>query len=95
MVGHHETRTRWVVARRGCIVSIVTDAPKDAAVYRSQLDELNEIAHRTIEVQTMDVYGPLAPGYLRTEIDRLSFRPKSGGFTSPVLRGAAEGDLPR
>jgi cation diffusion facilitator family transporter len=43
----------WELApgRRGCIVSIVTDAPKDTAVYRSLLDGLHEIAHLTVEVQ--------------------------------------------
>jgi hypothetical protein len=30
--------------------------------------------------------------YLRSEIDRLSFRPKSDGFTSPVLQGQPEAD---
>jgi integrase len=50
------------------------------------------LRHSDIRV-TMDVYGHLAPGYLRTEIDRLSFRPKSEGFTSPVLQGSAEGDF--
>jgi integrase len=51
------------------------------------------LRHTDIRV-TMDVYGHLAPGYLRTEIDRLSFRPKSDGFTSPVLQGSPAGDLP-
>ena len=46
------------------------------------------LRHSDIRV-TMDVYGHLAPGYLRTEIDRLSFRPKSNGFTSPVYGIAA------
>ena len=50
------------------------------------------LRHSDIRV-TMDVYGHLAPGYLRTEIDRLSFRPKSNGFTSPVLQGPRDGDL--
>ena len=49
------------------------------------------LRHSDIRV-TMDVYGHLAPGYLRTEIDRLSFRPKSNGFTSPVLQGSPDGD---
>jgi hypothetical protein len=50
------------------------------------------LRHSDIRV-TMDVYGHLAPGYLRTEIDRLSFRPKSNEFTSPVLQGSPDGDL--
>jgi hypothetical protein len=29
-------------------------------------------------------YGYLAPGYLRDEMNRLSFRPKTDGFTSPA-----------
>jgi integrase len=33
------------------------------------------LRHSDIRV-TMDVYGHFAPGYLRSEIDRLSFRPK-------------------
>jgi len=43
----------WELApgRSGCIVSIVTDAPKDTEVYRSLLDGLDEIAHLTVEVQ--------------------------------------------
>ncbi len=49
------------------------------------------LRHSDIRV-TMDVYGHLAPGYLRTEIDRLSFRPKSNGFTSPVLQTQAVSD---
>ena len=49
------------------------------------------LRHSDIRV-TMDVYGHLAPGYLRTEIDRLSFRPKSSGFTSPVLQGSRDAD---
>ena len=51
------------------------------------------LRHSDIRV-TMDVYGHLAPGYLRTEIDRLSFRPKSDRFTSRVLQASPEGDLP-
>ena len=51
------------------------------------------LRHSDIRV-TMDVYGHLAPGYLRTEIDRLSFRPKSDRFTSPVLQASSVGDLP-
>jgi hypothetical protein len=35
-----------------------------------------------------------ALGYLRTEFDRLSFRPKSDGFTSPVLQGSPKEDFP-
>ena len=46
------------------------------------------LRHSDIRVTT-DVYGHLAPGYLRSEIDRLSFRPKSNGFTSPVLQDLA------
>jgi cation diffusion facilitator family transporter len=43
----------WDLApgRRGCIVSIVTEAPKDTAVYRSMLEGLHQISHLTVEVQ--------------------------------------------
>ena len=42
----------WELApgRQGCIVSIVTDAPKTTAAYRSVLGEFKDIAHLTIEV---------------------------------------------
>ena len=49
------------------------------------------LRHSDIRV-TMDVYGHLAPGYLRDEVNRLSFRPKTDGFTSPVLQGSGESD---
>ena len=51
------------------------------------------LRHSDIRV-TMDVYGHLAPGYLRTEIDRLSFLPKSDGITSPLFKARAKVDLP-
>jgi cation diffusion facilitator family transporter len=43
----------WEIApgKRSCIVSLVTEAPKDLAVYRSLLDDLRDIAHLTVEVQ--------------------------------------------
>ena len=43
----------WEIApgRRSCIVSLVTDAPKDTAVYRSLLDDLHGLSHLTLEVQ--------------------------------------------
>ena len=41
---------------------------------------------RAIELeQPQSGYAHLAPGYLRDEVNRLSFRPKTDGFTSPVL----------
>ena len=43
----------WELApgRRGCIVSLVTEAPEDTAVYKSRLDGVEGIAHLTVEVQ--------------------------------------------
>ena len=43
----------WEIApgKRSCIVSLVTEAPKDITVYRSMLDDLHDIAHLTVEVQ--------------------------------------------
>jgi cation diffusion facilitator family transporter len=43
----------WDLApgRRGCIVSLVTEAPQDTAVYRSMLDGVEGIAHLTVEVR--------------------------------------------
>ena len=66
--------------------------PKFAAYAGSRLASLGAspaavqriLRHSDISV-TMDVYGHLAPGYLRDEMNRLSFRPKTDGFTSPVL----------
>jgi integrase len=50
------------------------------------------LRHSDIRV-TMDVYSHLAPGYLKSEINRLSFRPKPSEFTSPVLPGPETPDL--
>ena len=50
------------------------------------------LRHSDIRV-TMDVYGHLALGYLRDEVNRLSFQPKTDGFTSPVLPSPGGGDL--
>jgi cation diffusion facilitator family transporter len=43
----------WELApgRRGCIVSLVTEAPEDTTVYKSLLDGIEGIAHLTVEVQ--------------------------------------------
>ena len=43
----------WDLApgQRGCIVSLVTEAPEDTAVYKSWLEGVEGIAHLTIEVQ--------------------------------------------
>jgi cation diffusion facilitator family transporter len=40
-----------VPGRRGCIVSLVTEAPQDATVYKSLLEGVDGIAHLTVEVQ--------------------------------------------
>jgi cation diffusion facilitator family transporter len=43
----------WDIApgKRSCIVSLVTESPKDIGVYRSLLDDLQDIGHLTVEVQ--------------------------------------------
>jgi len=51
----------WDLApgRRGCIVSIVSDAPQEIAVYRSLMEDFHDIAHLTIEVQRCPNHAPL------------------------------------
>lgn len=52
----------WELApgRRGCIVSLVTEAPEDTAVYKSLLEGIDGIAHLTIEVQRCPGHSPAA-----------------------------------
>jgi hypothetical protein len=59
---------------------------------------LQRILRRSDIRTTTDVYSHLTPDYLRAEINKLSFRPKPIGFTSPVLQsekwGGGVGNLP-